>query len=65
MELGSFSAEADSLNLPFDVVSIDDEYARSIYGFNLVLLRPDQHVAWRGQNVPENINKIMKIVSGN
>jgi len=28
--------------------------ARDLYGRDLVLLRPDQHVAWRGNSAPDD-----------
>lgn len=33
---------------PFTVLDVPDEAARDIYGFDLILLRPDMHVVWRG-----------------
>ena len=60
-----FAKEADNLSLPFTIVSIEDEHAKSIYGLNLVLLRPDQHVAWRDQALPQNTRKLLKMISGN
>ncbi len=60
-----FKTSAEDLGVPFKVVSIEDEHVKSIYRYNLVLLRPDQHVAWRGQNAPKNSLEILQIVSGN
>jgi len=39
-------------HLPLTVLDIEDSDARSLYGRNLVLVRPDQHVAWRGNAEP-------------
>lgn len=36
---------------PVTVLDVADEAARDIYGFDLILLRPDMHVVWRG-NAP-------------
>ena len=41
-------AAAAAVGLPLDVVRIDDEHAASLYERPLVLVRPDQIVAWRG-----------------
>jgi 2-polyprenyl-6-methoxyphenol hydroxylase-like FAD-dependent oxidoreductase len=38
--------------MPFTLLDIEDADARSLYGRNLVLVRPDQHVAWRGNAEP-------------
>jgi 2-polyprenyl-6-methoxyphenol hydroxylase-like FAD-dependent oxidoreductase len=38
---------------PFEVLDVPDAAARDLYGFDLILLRPDLHVAWRGNRAPE------------
>jgi len=38
--------------VPVRLVDIDDANARRIYERDLVLIRPDQHVAWRGMAAP-------------
>jgi len=45
----AFSAYA----APFGVLDIGDEHARELYGHDLLLLRPDLHVVWRGNSLPE------------
>jgi len=37
---------------------------RACYERELVLLRPDQYVAWRSDHVPENWNEILDTVTG-
>ncbi len=39
--------------VPFQVLDIRDARARELYGFDLLLLRPDLHVAWRGNRPPD------------
>jgi len=68
LDVSSFALGVDQLNLPFTFVSVEDGHARSIYGYSLVLLRPDQHVAWRSQKLPNDpatIIRILKKISGN
>ena len=48
----SLEHAARSAGLPLDVVSIDDPHAARLYERRLVLVRPDQHVAWRGDAEP-------------
>lgn len=48
----SFAAEAESRSLPFTVVHLADPAIRELYGADHVLIRPDQHVAWRGAHLP-------------
>jgi 2-polyprenyl-6-methoxyphenol hydroxylase-like FAD-dependent oxidoreductase len=45
-----FRAAADALNMPFTAVPVANEEARDLYGADLVLIRPDQIVAWRGNS---------------
>jgi 2-polyprenyl-6-methoxyphenol hydroxylase-like FAD-dependent oxidoreductase len=48
----SFAAEAAARSLPFTVVHLADPAVRGLYGADNVLVRPDQHVAWRGSQLP-------------
>ncbi|MBT3991473.1 MAG: FAD-monooxygenase [Rhodospirillaceae bacterium] len=65
LHAGLIERAAQVLGLPLKLEYLQDNHARSIYAYDLVLIRPDQHVAWRGQEVPENISEILKKVSGN
>ena len=40
------------MHLPFTVVHLTDPAARKVYSAENVLIRPDQHVAWRGTELP-------------
>jgi len=42
------AATAAARGVPLTVLVVDDGRARALYGAPLVLVRPDQHVAWRG-----------------
>ena len=50
---------------PFDVLDIPDAGARDLYGCDLILLRPDLHVAWRGQRAPAQPQALAALVTGN
>ena len=39
---------AQQLGIPFKLLSHPEPEARKLYGADLVLIRPDHHVAWRG-----------------
>jgi hypothetical protein len=49
----AFAAEAAARSLPLSVIHLPDPAARELYGADNVLIRPDQHVAWRGARVPD------------
>ena len=36
----------------------------NLYPARLTLIRPDQHVAWRGDAVPENVEAVLAMVTG-
>ncbi len=47
-----------------DVLEIEDGAPRDIYGFDLLLVRPDLHVVWRGNQIPEDAEAIASIAIG-
>jgi len=55
---------AQRRGFPLKVVSIAMPEARDLYGVDYALLRPDQHVAWRGNEIPEDCDAILAAVSG-
>ena len=61
----AFQAEAATQGIPLQTASIQDDHARALYGRGLVLVRPDQHVAWRGDAPPDDPGAILRRVSGN
>ncbi len=44
--------EAMETDTPLKVVHLNDQGLQSIYGASLALVRPDQHIAWRGDSWP-------------
>jgi 2-polyprenyl-6-methoxyphenol hydroxylase-like FAD-dependent oxidoreductase len=53
-----------ALGAPFTIVNLDDEGPRDIYGHDLLLLRPDLHVAWRGDRLPDRPEQLAAIATG-
>ena len=39
--------------IPFAILDIPGRKARDLYGCDLILLRPDMHIVWRGNRLPE------------
>jgi hypothetical protein len=50
--------------VPFTVLDVDNESAREVYQHRLLLVRPDLHIAWRGQTPPEDAKALARLVSG-
>jgi 2-polyprenyl-6-methoxyphenol hydroxylase-like FAD-dependent oxidoreductase len=53
-EANAFLGPARRLGLPLAVTAPRDGRLRDLYGARLALIRPDQHVAWRGDRAPED-----------
>jgi 2-polyprenyl-6-methoxyphenol hydroxylase-like FAD-dependent oxidoreductase len=53
-----------ALRTPLAVLDIDSEAVRRVYGFDYLLVRPDLHVAWRGNVLPNDPEKIAAVVAG-
>jgi 2-polyprenyl-6-methoxyphenol hydroxylase-like FAD-dependent oxidoreductase len=59
-------AAATASRMPLAVVDVDRDAIRipSAYRHALVLCRPDQHVAWRGDRVPESAERLVDALRG-
>jgi 2-polyprenyl-6-methoxyphenol hydroxylase-like FAD-dependent oxidoreductase len=50
--------------LPLAVLDVEASAARGLYGHRLVLSRPDQHVAWRGDTLPSDCLALIDHIRG-
>lgn len=50
--------------VPLHTIDLDGQTEASIYDMPLVLVRPDQHVAWRGIAVPANPEQLIAQIRG-
>ena len=71
LRLGRTNADTSALEkalrtsgAPLAVLDMPDEAPRQVYGHDLLLLRPDLHVAWRGNQPPEDPGNVAAIVAG-
>ena len=55
---------AKRVGLPLEVIALDQAKVREIYERDFVLVRPDGHVAWRGDEMPANAAAIIDKVRG-
>ncbi|HEU4661957.1 MAG TPA: FAD-dependent oxidoreductase [Pseudolabrys sp.] len=58
-------AAAKDARVPLEVIDISDPEARELYERDLVLVRPDQYVAWRGNTPPADARHLLRLVTGN
>jgi 2-polyprenyl-6-methoxyphenol hydroxylase-like FAD-dependent oxidoreductase len=71
LRLGQKCPAADTLvaaaaeqNVPLQVVDIEDPEIARLYERALVLVRPDGHVAWRGDSVGQEASSIISVIRG-
>ena len=49
---------------PFTVLTIDEDAPRDVYGHDLILVRPDLHVVWRGNTEPGDPAQLAAVATG-
>jgi 2-polyprenyl-6-methoxyphenol hydroxylase-like FAD-dependent oxidoreductase len=49
---------------PFSVMRIDEPAPRDVYGYDLILVRPDLHVVWRGNAPPGDPEQLAALATG-
>ncbi len=49
---------------PISTLDVRDDVARDVYGYDLLLLRPDMHIAWRGNKPPADSQHVAGVVTG-
>jgi hypothetical protein len=60
----AFCESARQMGVPLEAVRLDEPAVRSVYEKRYVLVRPDGHVAWRGDAMPEDASAVLGKVSG-
>ena len=50
--------------VPLEIVDVPTDYSKQLYDRKLILVRTDQHVAWRGDAVPESLPYLVDTLSG-
>jgi hypothetical protein len=58
------AATASEVGLPLKVVELDEAKVRETYERDLVLVRPDGHVAWRGNELPRDATDLINTILG-
>jgi 2-polyprenyl-6-methoxyphenol hydroxylase-like FAD-dependent oxidoreductase len=62
--VAAFAAVMAQRNVPLKVLTPGDNRLRERYQARLALIRPDQHVAWRGDRLPANLSAFIDCVTG-
>lgn len=71
LRLGGSAPRAEALRtaaavrgVPLTVLDLPDPAARELYGRDLALVRPDQHLAWRGDREPGDADALLARLVG-
>jgi hypothetical protein len=71
VRLGGTTAETGGLEraiaargAPVTVLDVPDRAAREVYGYDLILVRPDLHVVWRANTAPEDAAEVAAVATG-
>jgi hypothetical protein len=64
VDSAAIQAAASRLGLPLEVLKLGRADLRQIYERDLLLVRPDQHVAWRGDALPADLFGLLQRVIG-
>jgi hypothetical protein len=63
-DTGALQQAFAALGAPLQVLDISDARARDVYGYDLLLLRPDMHVVWRANDAPREPEKLAAMATG-
>jgi hypothetical protein len=64
INVSSLTNAASAVGVPLTVLDISRSEAATLFARKLILVRPDQHVAWRGNDVPANPDWLVNIIRG-
>jgi hypothetical protein len=60
----AFKEAAAKRGIPLTVVDLPQDELRELYQADLALIRPDQIVAWRGSQTPDDTDQLLATVTG-
>jgi hypothetical protein len=64
LDVRSLVDAASHRGVPMALVDVDADNAAALYPHKLLLSRPDQHVAWRGDKLPDDSLALIDRVRG-
>ena len=63
-DTGHLERALQTAGAPLDVLDLSSDAARDIYGYDLLLVRPDLHVVWRGNQTPGDAAAVAAVATG-
>ncbi len=64
-DTSSLERSFHEMRAPLEVLDLTSQRAREIYEYDLLLVRPDLHIVWRGNKLPADAARIAMIATGN
>ena len=64
VDVSGLMSEAGRARVPIKLLDVTSSESAGIYDRSLVLARPDQHIAWRGNLAPKNPRGLVELISG-
>ena len=64
LEVGPLLGAAAARGVPLDLLDLDASETAGLHDRKLVLARPDQHVAWRGDRPPGDPEGLIDLIRG-
>jgi 2-polyprenyl-6-methoxyphenol hydroxylase-like FAD-dependent oxidoreductase len=62
--VGALAATFAAHGAPYAVLDLRDARARDVYGHDLILVRPDLHIVWRGNALPDDPTRLAALATG-
>jgi hypothetical protein len=63
-DTSAFTHVAEQRGVPLTTLDVPLKEARELYGRDLILVRPDRYIAWRGDSVPQDVDAVFATVTG-
>ncbi len=64
IDVSALMEATQAVRLPLQIVDLDNASLAQLYERRLVLVRPDGHVAWRGDNLPRDAHALIDTIRG-
>jgi FAD binding domain len=63
-DTGELEKAMRDIGAPMEVHRLEEPHLREVYGADLLVLRPDLHVAWRSDHAPEDAATLAAVLTG-
>jgi 2-polyprenyl-6-methoxyphenol hydroxylase-like FAD-dependent oxidoreductase len=63
-DINALEQAASVRGIPLTILDVSLPEARTLYGCDLALIRPDQYIAWRGDQLPDDLDGLLARVTG-